>query len=55
MKRLARIALVALPLMTLAASPAYADAKTRDKSTIKFEGYRNHRNLRVLGASAPAR
>jgi hypothetical protein len=38
MKRLVRIALVALPLMTLAASPAYADAKTRDKSTIKFEG-----------------
>jgi hypothetical protein len=38
MKRLVRIALVALPLMTLAAGPAYADAKTRDKSTIKFEG-----------------
>jgi hypothetical protein len=38
MKRLVRIALVALPLMTLAAAPAYADAKTRDKSTIKFEG-----------------
>jgi hypothetical protein len=38
MKRLLRIALVALPLMTLAAGPAYADAKTRNKSTIKFEG-----------------
>jgi len=38
MKRLVRIALVALPLMTLAAAPAYADVKTRDKSTIKFEG-----------------
>jgi hypothetical protein len=38
MKRLARIAIVALPLMTLAAAPAYADVKTRDKSTIKFEG-----------------
>jgi hypothetical protein len=38
MKRLARIAIVALPLMTLAAVPAYADVKTRDKTTIKFEG-----------------
>ena len=38
MKRLARIALVALPLMTLAAAPASADVKTRDKTTIKFEG-----------------
>jgi hypothetical protein len=38
MKRLVRIAMVALPLMTLAAAPAYADVKTRDKSTIKFEG-----------------
>ena len=38
MKRLARIAMMALPLMTLAAAPAYADVKTRDKSTVKFEG-----------------
>jgi hypothetical protein len=38
MKRLVRIALVALPLWTLAAAPAYADVKTRDKSTVKFEG-----------------
>jgi hypothetical protein len=38
MKRLARIAIVVLPLMTLAAVPAYADVKTRDKTTIKFEG-----------------
>ncbi|MGZ8710063.1 MAG: hypothetical protein ACXW28_07550 [Thermoanaerobaculia bacterium] len=38
MKRLVRIALVALPLMTLAASPAYAEVKTRDKSQVKFEG-----------------
>ena len=37
MKRLARIAIVALPLMTLAAA-TYADVKTRDRSTIKFEG-----------------
>ena len=38
MKRLARIAIVAVPLMTLAAPPAYADVKTRDKTTVKFEG-----------------
>jgi len=38
MKRLARIAMVALPLMTLAAVPAYADVKTRDRSNVKFEG-----------------
>jgi hypothetical protein len=38
MNRLARIALVALPLMTLAAAPAYAEVKTRDKTTVKFEG-----------------
>jgi hypothetical protein len=38
MKRLARIAIVALPLLTLAAAPAYAEVKTRDKTTVKFEG-----------------
>lgn len=38
MKRLARIAIVALPLMTLAAAPAYAEVKTRDKTQVKFEG-----------------
>ena len=38
MKRLVRIALVAVPLMTLAASPAYAEVKTRDKTQVKFEG-----------------
>ena len=38
MKRLARIAIVALPLITLAASPAYAEVKTRDKTQVKFEG-----------------
>ena len=38
MKRLVRIALVAMPLMTLAAAPAYAEVKTRDKSQVKFEG-----------------
>ena len=37
MKRLVRIAIVALPLMTLAA-PAYAEVKTRDKTQVKFEG-----------------
>ncbi|HEX9366767.1 MAG TPA: hypothetical protein VF921_09075 [Vicinamibacterales bacterium] len=38
MKRLARIAVVALPLLTLAAAPAYADVKTHSKTTVKFEG-----------------
>ena len=38
MKRLVRIAMVALPLMTLAA-PAYAEVKTRDKTQVKFEGH----------------
>src|SRR5687768_18547276 len=36
--RVLRIAVVALPLMTLAAPPAYAEVKTRDKTQIKFEG-----------------
>jgi hypothetical protein len=38
MKRLVRIAIVALPLMALAASPAFAEVKTRDKTQVKFEG-----------------
>jgi hypothetical protein len=38
MKRLLRIATLALPLTILAAAPAYADVKTRDKTTVKFEG-----------------
>ena len=38
MKRLARIAIVALPLTMLAAAPAYAEVKTRDKTQVKFEG-----------------
>ena len=37
MKRLVRIAMVALPLMTLAA-PAYAEVKTREKTQVKLEG-----------------
>lgn len=37
MKRLARIAIVALPLLMLAA-PALAEVKTRDKTQVKFEG-----------------
>lgn len=36
--RVLRIAMVALPLMTLAAAPAFAEVKTRDKTQIKFEG-----------------
>src|SRR5215204_5432262 len=37
MKRLVRIAMVALPLMTLAA-PGYAEVKTREKTQVKLEG-----------------
>ena len=37
MKRLVRIALLAVPLMSLAV-PGYAEVKTRDKSQVKFEG-----------------
>ena len=37
MKRLVRIGLVALPLMTLAA-PTYAEVKTREKTQVKLEG-----------------
>ena len=36
--RVLKIAMVALPLMTLAAAPAFAEVKTRDKTQIKFEG-----------------
>ena len=38
MKRLVRIALVAVPLVSLAGAPAYAEVKTRDKTQVKFEG-----------------
>lgn len=38
MRRLVRIALVAMPLMMTAAAPAYAEVKTREKSQVKFEG-----------------
>jgi hypothetical protein len=51
MKRLVRIAMFAVPLMTLAAAPAYADAKTRDKTTIKFEGMLG-RMLNLFGGKA---
>jgi len=37
MKRLVRIAVVALPLMTLAA-PTYAEVKTHEKTQVKLEG-----------------
>jgi hypothetical protein len=33
-----KIALLALPLLTLTAAPAYAEVKTRDKTQVKFEG-----------------
>ena len=38
MKRLARIAAIALPLVTLAGAQIYADVKTREQSNVKFEG-----------------
>jgi hypothetical protein len=38
MKRLARIAAVALPLFTLAVAHTYADVKTREQSSMKLEG-----------------
>jgi hypothetical protein len=38
MKRSIRIALVALPLITLAAATTFADVKTRDRTTVKLEG-----------------
>ena len=38
MKRLARITAVALPLFTFAIAVTYADVKTREQSSIKFEG-----------------
>src|SRR3954468_14339163 len=38
MKRLALIAAVALPLLTVATVPTFADAKTKEQTTAKFEG-----------------
>ncbi len=38
MKRLVRIAAVAVPLFTFAVVHTYADVKTREQSSIKFEG-----------------
>src|SRR5678816_15556 len=38
MRRLVRMALVAVPLVALAAAPVFAEVKTRDKTTLKFEG-----------------
>jgi hypothetical protein len=52
MKRLARIAIVALPLMTLAAPSAYADVKTRDRTTTKFEGMLG-RMFNLFGGGKP--
>jgi len=39
MKRLARIAAVAIPLVTLAGAPIFADVKTKEQSNVKFEGF----------------
>jgi hypothetical protein len=38
MKRLALVAAVALPLVTVTVVPVFADAKTKSLSTVKFEG-----------------
>ena len=39
MKRLVRLAAVAVPLFMLAAAHPYADVKTKEQSKIKFEGF----------------
>jgi hypothetical protein len=38
MKRLVRIAMIVLPLFALAVVTAHAEVKTRDKTSVKFEG-----------------
>jgi hypothetical protein len=38
MTRLLRVCVIALPLATLSAAPAFADVKTRNHTQIKFEG-----------------
>ena len=53
MKRLARIALVALPLVMLAATTMYADVKTTDRTTVKFEGMLG-RMFNLFGGGKPA-
>src|SRR4029453_7535551 len=39
MKRVARLAAVAVPLFMLAVARPYADVKTKEQSKIKFEGF----------------
>ena len=51
MKRLVRIAAVALPLMTLAA-PSFAEVKTREKTQVKLEGMLG-RALSWFGGKGP--
>ena len=53
MKRLARIAIVALPLVMLAAATMYADVKTTDRTTVKFEGMLG-RMFNLFGGGKPA-
>ena len=53
MKRSTRIALVVLPLLTFAAAPAYADVKTSDRTTVKFEGMLG-RMFNLFGGGKPA-
>jgi hypothetical protein len=39
MKRLTRIAVIAIPLVTLAGAPIFADVKTKEQTNLKFEGF----------------
>jgi hypothetical protein len=53
MKRSIRIAIVALPLIALAAATTYADVRTRDRTTVKFEGMLG-RMFNLFGGGKPA-
>ena len=51
MNRTSRICAIALPVLALAAAPALAEVKTRDKSQVKFEGMLG-RMMGMLGGKA---
>src|SRR6476469_3888693 len=53
MKRSMKIALVSLPIIALAAATTYADVKTRDRTTVKFEGMLG-RMFNLFGGGKPA-
>ena len=48
-----KIAVLALPLLTLAAATTFADVKTRDRTTVKFEGMLG-RMFNLFGGGKPA-